>query len=175
MAATYDLIQSQTVNTNTVTFNSITGSYTDLILQATFTMSVANTDCYIRFNNSSASAYQFLGAGTQNPSGTQIFEVVNSGGSAGEIQVVGAPNSQQQTDNPNTFELFLPDYSQTTYQKAGMLCASYITIRSTPRNNTKVCAVRWQNTSAINRIDVYLSSGNIVGTLNLYGITAANA
>lgn len=172
MAATYDLISSQTVNSGTVTFSSISSGYTDLILQATFLMS-SGGDAYVRFNNVSTAIYEFLGAGTQNPSGTQIFEVVNSGGGQQQIPIIGTPNSQQQSDNPNSFELFIPSYSQDSYAKAGMLNASYITARSAPRNNTKVCAWRWDNSSIINRIDVFTSSGNIQGTLNLYGITAA--
>jgi hypothetical protein len=174
MAATYDLISSQTVNTSSVAFTDISSGYTDLILQATFTMS-AGGDAYVRFNSVSTAIYEFLGAGTQNPSGTQIFEVVNSGGGQQQLPIVGTPNSQQQSNNPNTFELFIPSYSQDSYAKAGMLNASYITDRSAPRNNTKVCAWRWDNSSVINRIDVYTSSANIVGTLNLYGILAANA
>lgn len=173
MAATYDLISSQTINTNTCTFSSITGSYTDLLIQASYTMS-AGGDTYLRFNSDSSSVYQFLGAGSRND-GTQIFEVVNSGGNTTFANFNGSPNSQQQTDNPATVEFFIPQYADSTYVKAGMVCTSLITSRSAPRNNTSVIAWRWNVTSAITQIDINASSGNLVGTFNLYGILAANA
>jgi hypothetical protein len=173
MAATYNLISSQTINTGTCTFTSITGSYTDLIIQGTYTNSLA-ADTLCRFNGSTATEYSFLGAGTRND-GTQQFEVVNSGGNLTYIKINGEPNSQQESTNPTIFELFLPQYADGGVIKAGMLCTSYITSTSAPRNNTNVFATRWNNNSAITQIDIIATSGNLVGTFNLYGVLAANA
>jgi hypothetical protein len=171
MAATYDLISSQPINTGTCTFNSITGSYTDLILQGTFTNTLG-ADTYLRFNNSTSN-YSFLGAGTRND-GTQQFEVVNNSGT-NSINIAGQPNSQQQAINSTTFEFLMPQYADGGVIKAGILCTSYVTDRSAPRNNTSVFATRWADNSAITRIDIIASSGNLVGTFNLYGVLAANA
>lgn len=173
MAATYDLISSQTINTNTCTFSSITGSYTDLMIQATYTMS-SGGDTFLRFNGNTSAVYQYLGAGSRND-GTQIMEVVNSNGNTTSATFSGQPNSQQQTDNPATVEFFIPQYADGGVVKAGMVCTSVITNRSTPRNNTSVFAWRWNVSSAITQIEIIASAGNLVGTFNLYGILAANA
>jgi hypothetical protein len=173
MAATYDLISSQTVNTGTVTFSSISTAWTDLVLQGTYTLS-ATADTYCRLNNISTSTYQALGAGTQNPSGSQIFEVTNASSSS-IIAIQGLPNTQTQSDNPITFELIVFDYEQSAYTKAGTLATSYITSKSVPRNNTSIFAWSLNTTAAIDRVDIIASTGNLVGTFNLYGVKAANA
>lgn len=172
MAATYTLLSSQTVNTNTVNFTSISSSYTDLIVQAHCTISTTPSDIYLRFNSDATTNYQYIGASTQKPAG-QIFEVVNSGGLRNRIDVVGEPNSQVITTNPNIFEIFIPEYSQSSYSKAGLVTASYITDISAPRNNTRILAWQWNPTTAISSINIIATTGNLVGTFNLFGILAA--
>jgi hypothetical protein len=143
------------------------------MIQATYTMSNGG-DTYCRFNGNSSTVYQYLGGGSRND-GTQIMEVVNSGGDTSSVTFNGQPNSQQQTDNPITVEFFIPQYADGGVVKAGMVCTSNITSRSVPRNNTSVFAWRWNVSAAITQIDLIASSGNLVGTFNLYGILAANA
>lgn len=176
MAATYDLISSQTFtnNSNSCTFSSFSG-YTDLVIQANFTVpsSGSGYDMYVRFNNDTSGNYDGL-VGSNTMAST--FDNT-SFTAASAIPIIGAYNSP--TNNsimPAHFEFTIPEYSNTSYRKNGTGTFSYIANESDNRSNTGWMAWHWRSTSAITSITISPSNGqNIRGTINLYGITAGNA
>jgi len=174
MAATYDLVTSQTFtgNTGTCTFTSFSSAYTDLIIQGHVTGS-GSGDIYVRFNGddgSSGNNYYMLGA----TSSTAGFKNDNSY-PTNRITPVGWYNSSQQSANPFFFEVVIPEYSNGSYNKNGVLNFSYIADSTQSRANVGFMAWQWRNNSAITSIEVKLTSGTFTGRINLYGIKAGTA
>jgi hypothetical protein len=169
MAATYNLINSQTMTGTTATcsFTNISG-YTDLILKTNFTLA-SGGDAFVRFN-SDTGTYLFL-SGTTGNTGSQVFTSAQSNSSS--IPVVGSPNSQQSSSNANSFELGIPSYTGGN-TKNGYSMFSYVTDSSAPRANTGVGAWQWRNTAAITSIQI-TGTSNLNGSFSLYGILAGNA
>ena len=112
MAATYTLIASNTLGSDTasVTFSSIAGTYTDLVLRMSIRQTGAATqgNVFIKVNNSSSSDYgttDLRGSGsaassTRDTSNTYIAYTAN-----------------YDTSTSNTFssvELYIPNYAGST-------------------------------------------------------------
>jgi hypothetical protein len=173
---TYDAIATQTLSSaaTTVTFSSISGSYTDLVIICSVqSTSAANTDSryWLRLNNDSATNYSttyLVGNGTaasstRDSNRSQIDNVT--------------PISTTAEFTPVTYNVL--NYSnattyKTTLQRAGQ-----------KNNNTGVggtgsfmgAAVSlWRSTAAINRVDIVCAVNGqfaIGSTFTLYGIAAA--
>ena len=170
--ATYEPIATQTLgsNTTTVTFSSISQSYTDLIL----VMNVGEATAYsngIRFRvgngsvdtGSNYSNIYLIGNGStatsQNQTSLSYFDTAWN----------GAPGSSIGTYNQITH---FQSYSDTTSYK------TILTRPNTPASSTEANVGLWRSTSAINVIDIYTSGGSgnqlITGSIfTLYGIKAA--
>lgn len=174
MAYTYDLISSQTFtnNTGSASFTSFSSAYTDLVIQGHVTGS-GSGDVYLRFNGddgSSGNNYYMIGA----TASTAGFKNDNSM-PTNRITPVGWYNSSQQSQNPFFFEVTIPEYSNTSYTKNGVLNFSYIADSTQNRANVGFMAWQWRNTNAITTIAVTLTSGTFNGRISLYGIKAGNA
>ena len=161
----YTPIATQTVSgssTSSVTFSSISGSYTDLILIINGATSDSATNNFrVRFNSDSATNYsatRLLGDGSSTSTAT------------------GSNNYMMLADINNALfvsKIHILNYSNTNIYKtalsrtgnASAYLGAYVGL--------------WRNTSAINQIDIltqsaaptiYWASGS---TFTLYGITAA--
>ena len=163
MTATYDCIATTTLGsgTGTVTFTSISGSYTDLILITNSATGVNDIDMYIQVNSDTGTNYSWTrifgnGSTASSSRGTSTslgYRVGNMSGSN-----VGQNNAVIQFQN----------YSNTT---------TYKTILSRSNNASLLVEAfvgLWRSTSAITSMDIKTQSGNFStgSTFTLYGIKA---
>lgn len=161
---TYTPIATTTLgsNTTTVTFSSISASYTDLILVMSVKLSTSGlTDVDYRFNGDTGSNYSRTwveGNGTGTGTGRESNQT--------SMAIAGYYDSTNWTTQVTHFF----NYSNTTTYKTA------INRESTNYGNTGAKVGLWRSTSAINEISVFpkssksFSSGS---TFSLYGITAA--
>ena len=147
--------------TATVTFSSISGTYTDLVLVADNVGSSASVvDLRMRLNGNSTSLYsdtELFGNGSSalsdRHSNTTFAKLAYSGGSDKPLVIANIMN-----------------YSNATTNKT-------VLIRDSAPTNaivTRVCLYR--NTAAITSFEISYSSGNIAAgaTFTLYGIKAGS-
>lgn len=175
MAATYESIMTYTVSgssTNTVTFNSIPGTYTDLVLIGSGGYTWSDTLISMTVNNDTGSNY----------SHTELVangSTVTCGKATNETSVyVGwypypRTHAQAQTDTGNLIVHFM-DYANTSKNK------TMLNRNNTAFGNTgaKSQVILWRSNAAITRIDLffgaygtpYFTSGS---QFTLYGIKAA--
>jgi len=159
MPSTYEPIATQTLGSaaSSVTFSSITGSYTDLVLVAAYTGSVSDQFLNIQFNSDSGSNYS-----NTNLFGDGSSATSNRNSSATAIRAAFYGSAQSNAI------VNIMNYSNTTTNK---------TVVS--RDNTNTFVVTrvnlWRNTSAITSLVLAMTSGNIASgsTFTLYGIKAA--
>jgi hypothetical protein len=162
---TYTQIASTTLGSaaSSVTFSSIAGTYTDLVLIMNAGSSVNNADIDINVNGDTGANYSrtvLWGNGTSTGSvrntGASVFRLTYYGNATTDFSWVGIVNFM--------------NYSNTT---------TYKTFLSKARNaitygiNEQVGL--WRNTAAISSMVITNASGtfNTGSTFNLYGITAA--
>jgi hypothetical protein len=166
MPSTYEPIATTTLGSaaSSVTFSSISGTYTDLILIAnTIIASVSGfPECSLRFNSDTGTNYSntyLLGTGSSAVSGRGASYTYADCGYL-------AANSS----NPNTRIINIMNYSNTTTNKT-------IISRGSSVNGAQVIAYAnlWRNTSAINSITIFTQSDNYTAgsTFTLYGVKSA--
>lgn len=159
MAVTYTPIETQTLGTaaTSVTFSSISGSYTDLILVFNGTVS-ANQYVAVRLNSDTGSNYSWTrldgnGSTAQSSRGTST--------TFGRLGI-GDP-----TNRTLTISHFM-NYSNTTTNK---------TVLSRSNSDFVGALVNlWRNTAAITSITVLTTTADtfsVGSTFTLYGIKAA--
>jgi hypothetical protein len=165
MAITYTPIATQTLAsaTSTVTFSSISGSYTDLVLVLNL-KAVSGSTSYpkIQFNSDSGSNYSITymtGSGTTATSGKN---------STGVGYITGFTVESSTEFNFNAI-YNIQNYSNST---------TYKTLIGRPNNAagyTEGVVTLWRNTAAITAIDLINVNSNfaIGSTFTLYGIKAA--
>jgi len=161
--STYQAIATQTLGsaTATVTFSSISGSYTDLVFINTIGLT-AGDDLFIRFNGDTGTNYsstRIAGDGTSAASG----RTVNYTG----IQP-RTPANQASTVTTNWI-CNVQNYSNTTTYKTTLDRYGYAAGFSTADVGL------WRNTAAITSVS-FISPGStfVTGsTFTLYGIKAA--
>jgi hypothetical protein len=168
MASTYEPIATTTLgsNQNSVTFSSISSTYTDLVLVANCRLAAAGFAALLQFNTDAGTNYsitELYGDGSAARSGRN--ENISGAYLTNNIAVGDA------TSKYNPFIINIMNYSNTT---------TYKTILSRFSNaNTGVDAIvnLWRSTNAINEIKMGLtgSGGNYASgsTFSLYGIKAA--
>jgi len=157
---TYEPIATQTLGTNTatVTFSSISGSYTDLILIFNGKSNASSAAFYYRLNSDSGSNYssnQLRGTGS----------AADAGSFQNASYMYGLGNGF--VDDVNIITQFMNYSNATTYKTA---------ITRWNDSNLRVAASvgLWRSTSAVNRIDIYSLNIYATGsTFTLYGIKAA--
>jgi hypothetical protein len=162
MTATYEKIATNTLGsaTNTLSFTSITGSYTDLVLICN-TQRTANAGNPIRFRYNSDSG--------SNYSQTNMY----GGGSSAESDRLTSVTYQEIYGLPlstafSTQILNIQNYSNATTFKTTLLRG----------NNAAQQVIQsvglWRNTSAITAIEIFVAADNMSAgsTFTLYGIKA---
>ena len=157
--STYTPITTTTTsgNATTVTFNSISGSYTDLVMVMNFSLST-NAEVYIRFNSDSTSTLYARTYFEGNGSTTGGSRSSNDN----QINILG--RSSQMTNI-----IHFMNYANTNIYKN--LLARF----SSPSEIVGTEIGLWRNTNAITSIGLSLSSGNFTNgsVISLYGIAAA--
>ena len=164
MPITYEPIATTTLgsNTNTVTFSTISGSYTDLVLICNVTGSGGNANLRMTLNSDTGSNYS-----TTALSGDGSSAVSNRSSSQTAMLVVqtGASLNGALTTSITHFM----NYSNSTTYKTAL--SRFVSAGSETTANVHL----WQNTSAVTSITVATSTNNYAtgSTFTLYGIKAA--
>ena len=164
--ATYEPIATTTLGSNqaTITFSSISGSYTDLVLIVSANQTPALNTQYIRFNGDTGTNYSYT---ILTGNGTSAVSARGSTQDAWYSGYYGVPP----TTNFGTEIYSFQNYSNTTTYKTGL--------SSTGRasGGTDAMVGLWRNTAAITSItygitgvSAFLTSGS---TFTLYGIASA--
>lgn len=157
---TYDSIATTTLSasTSSVTFSSISGAYTDLILVYSGALTAGGENYYLRFNsdgNANYSDTRMVGNGSTAASYRSTNDTAGIVGNAYNSN--GVIISQ------------IMNYSNTSMNK---------TVLTRPNNAAQLASAHvtlWRSTSAITSIQVLLSGNSFASgaTFSLYGITAA--
>jgi hypothetical protein len=163
-SATYEPIATNTLGTatDTVTFSSISGSYTDLVLVINYATSASTGNALLRFNSDTGSNYSetaLIGNGTTATSDR-------------ESSVTTIPISWFGTNSTaDRVELIynIQNYANTTTFK------TIIGRFNLSERGTGAIAGLYRSTSAISSLTVTNGNNNFVSgsTFTLYGISAA--
>ncbi len=153
------------------TFSSISQSYTDLVLVSNYAGSVNDVGFFIRVGNGSVDTGTNYSRTALNGNGTTAASLRDTSQSAFSL----AYNYGNSTtlDKPNFQITNLMNYSNATTYKS-ILIRSRGTRDNDATDTTAIIGL-WRSTSAINVIQIYPASGNILAgsTFTLYGIAAA--
>jgi len=144
----------------TVTFNSISGSYTDLVLIINGYDIDGNGYLTMQFNGNTGSNYSRT---TLSGNGSTTTSIRNSN------STVLYPTIGPSLTNIGGDIIHFLNYSNTTTNKT-------VLFRGSQTGNATIAQVGlWRNTSAITSISLSAASGNIAAgsTFTLYGILAA--
>jgi hypothetical protein len=165
MPITYEPIATTTLGStaSSVTFSSISGSYTDLYVVQTF----PNTEVYgysrFRFNGDTGSSY----------SSTYFYEYngVTSGRATSTTSITAGTSSYMSNSNILSH---IQNYSNSTTYKTVLSRAMFGQTNSVPREVFAQVGL-WRSTAAITSIDISINTGTFAAnsTFSLYGIKAA--
>jgi hypothetical protein len=166
---TYESIATQTLGSAaaSVTFSSIPGTYTDLVLIiASLNNTATNTSFQFQVGNGSIDTGSNYSATEIYGTGTVAGSDRASNDTAGYLNGPGIGTS---TNIPNTYVMNFMNYSNTTTYKTILLKGG------SAEQNTVAVVNLWRSTSAINTIKIFQSVNNMAtgSTFSLYGIKAA--
>lgn len=167
MPATYDCIATTTLssNQNSVTFSSISGNYTDLILVSNV-KATGNEYMRMRVGNSSVDTGSNYSATVLSGNGSAAASYRYSNITNMPIHIATVVPSSDFTVTITQ----LQNYSNTTTFKTVLNRSGY------GSSSTEASVSLWRSTSAINIITIYMEASiNIASgsTFTLYGIKAA--
>ena len=167
MPATYEPISTQTLSSGStsISFNSIAGTYTDLVLICNV-FGTANYSGFIRFNSDTSSNYSsttFQGNGSTATSGrassdTSIYIMTKNVGFDPSYLTTGIINIQNYANTASY---------KTILSRSGVVRAS--------QGETCEFVGTWRNTAAITSLTIISDGGTYASgsTFTLYGIKAA--
>ena len=165
---TYEPIATNTLSSNqaTITFSSISGSYTDLVLTVSANQTPALNTQYIRFNEDTNTNYSYI---ILTGNGTSAVSASGRNQDAWYSGYYGVPPTTDFGTEIYNFQ----NYSNTTTYKIG----SSRTGRALGSGGTDLMVGVWRSNAAITSItygitgiSAFLTSGS---TFTLYGIAAA--
>jgi len=163
MPKTYTLIASQTLTTATASldFNTISGNYTDLVLQALASNNSSGAESFrLRFNSDTGTNYsdiRMYGNGSTTVSNQRSNESYAHAGI----------NGNSSTDF-TVHTINIQNYSNSTTYKSVISSSSW----ASNYVNASVCL--WRNTNAITSINIScLATFRIGSIFTLYGIEEA--
>jgi hypothetical protein len=169
MALTYELIASSTVGsggTASVTFSSIPGTYTDLIVKG----SVRGTNSgqvqqriLISFNGSSAN-YNFRTL--NDAAGTPVYYDRSSFGD-NNLAYIPAPDATANTFN--NFELYFPNYTSSSFKS---ISVDGVMENNSSTNYNNLLGGLWSQTAAITSLTFSTNMAQH-STFYLYGIKSS--
>jgi hypothetical protein len=159
MASTYEPIATTTLGSAaaSVTFSSITGTYTDLVLVCNYQLSTNDNFLILQFNSDTGSNY----------SNTNLFGDGSTATSNRNSSVTAVRAGFYGSAQSNAIVNIMNYSNSTTYKTA------------VSRDNTNTFVVSrvnlWRNTAAITSIVITTASPNLTSgsTFTLYGIKAA--
>ena len=165
MASTYTPIATTTTsgNATSVTFSSISSSYTDLVMVCNAKFSGNRTTMNLTFNSDTGNNYSY----------TQLYANGTTVGT-GLVSTYGVGYAGLISDQWQTVLLNFLSYSSTSFYKTALVRGN--NLGSTASEDVSATINLWRNTSAINSIKLapanglYLIDGSV---FTLYGITAA--
>ena len=170
MPRTYDLISSNTLgsSTNTVSFTSISSSFTDLVLSISCNGTSSGQDIRIRFNSDTGTNYSqtYTSGYTSATSGRssnatylQPTNFVGTGGTASES---------------NSLRVDINKANNTSAHKQILIRNHTIRYLDGYRE-VMILGGQYRSLSAISAIEIYVATGNFAtgSIFSLYGITAA--
>ena len=162
---TYTPIATQTLSAtaSSVTFSSIPGTYTDLILVLNSTTSITDRSIRLQFNSDTGTNYSYTNVLAY--SGGAISQRLTNYASI-------AFGSSSDTSGSNVYILNIQNYANTNTYKTILSRGNAI---GSSASSTDAHVGLWRNTAAITSLNIYPSSGNFnTGTIaTLYGIAAA--
>jgi hypothetical protein len=170
MTATYEKIATTTLGSNTtdITFSSISGSYTDIVLVCHYASQLNDYNFRIRFNGDTGNNYSKTDV-MGSPSGATSGRLSNYS-SIFLTQQVGAGTT---LSNPGDTIAHIMNYSNTTTYKTALIRAN--AVKNDGAMATEVDVGLWRNTAAITSITFGTTSGYLITgtTATIYGIKAA--
>lgn len=166
MAATYEPIATQTLSTSTATvsFTSISGTYTDLILIVNLAQAASNNSLRFRVNSDTGSNYSYTSLQGDGSVATSSRE---------SSITSGASSATGSTTIETNHILHFMNYSNTTTNKTILARGNRASAMTTTDVNL------WRSTSAITSIELAMGgtfpTNNFASgsTFTLYGIKAA--
>lgn len=170
---TFEAIATNTVSgssTTTVTFSSISSTYTDLFIVFSGSFSAGDTSLVIRFNGDTGSNYSYTllegnGSSASSTRGTSTDKIYLS---ALAVSIGSGTNISTQTIN-------VMNYANTTTYKTAIGRVNTAS-NSTSYLGTSAGVGLWRNTAAINSVSLIAGGGYTItagSTFTLYGILAA--
>jgi hypothetical protein len=168
MPATYEPIATTTLGSTatSVTFSSISGSYTDLVLITNVACSTTNQEIYVKMNSDSGTNYSLI---QFNGNGSTVGSLLRTSQAQGNICKVIGPVSAFETVTVTHFQ----NYSNSTTYKTWLSRAGRP--GTTNAQGTEMLIGLWRSTSAITALEISISGGTFSSgsTFTLYGIKAA--
>jgi len=161
MPTTYEPIATTTASgsASSVTFSSISGSYTDLVIIVNGGTAASDNSLVVRFNSDTGGNYSYTAIDGNGSSASSYRESNTSEPQAGSLS----------TGN-NTSIINIMNYANTTTYK------TYVARGNAPAHRVRAFVGLWRNTAAINSITIQNNAGSNftnVTTFTLYGIKAA--
>ena len=159
--STYTPIATTTLGSAqaTVTFSSISGSYTDLVIIVNGKATSATPDMYLQFNNDTSALYSY----------TRMYGDGSSVASdRGSNQTLGFTGNWDTTEQTIT-KIQIQNYSNTTTYK------TWLSRSDCPRFLTMAYSCLYRSTSAITAVTIGAGTQSMAtgSTFTLYGIAAA--
>jgi hypothetical protein len=161
MPITYEPIATTTASgsVSSITFSTISGSYTDLVIIVNGGTAGSDNSMLVRFNSDTGGNYSYTAIDGNGSSATSFRESNTSEPQAGSLS----------TGN-NTSLINIMNYSNTTTYK------TYVARGNAPAHRVRAFVGLWRNTAAITSVTIFnnaASNFTNVTTFTLYGIKAA--
>jgi len=160
---TYVALATNTLSSTaaSVTFSSISGAYTDLVVVSNVSTTLTNINFIIRFNSDSAANYSWTSLGANTTIATSNY-----------VASTASPRVADEgylTTTIGTYVTSIQNYSNTTTYKTYLSRANGSTV------GVGAVVGLWRSTAAINAITLLPASSTFISgsTFQLFGIAAA--
>lgn len=165
-----------TSSATTVSFTSIPGTYSGLLLQFTAadpdtTTGAATTRFICVTFNSDTTSGNYLQRQSVTGTGTTAAAATGAFVASKGIQMSPMPNRKNNANAFSSGTVMFPAYANTTFHKAWQT-TYWMTLDSGPTTNTGVYSGGWKSTSAITRIDLATDGTQFLdgSIFTLYGL-----
>jgi hypothetical protein len=168
MPITYEPIATNTLGSAaaTVTFSTISGAYTDLVLVTNLKTTTTSQEVTVKINNDTGSNYSLTNL---RGDGSTAASLRRSSQTVGNISKEISPNTAFEFVSVSTFM----NYSNATTYKTWLSRNNRASASNAP--GTEALVGLWRSTSAITELVIGLTGGNFDtgSTFTLYGIKSA--
>lgn len=173
MANTFEVISSQTLNTNTstISFNSIPQTYTDLVLRITTrSSSSAQPDwIYLTSNSNTGSIYSWVRIQSNGSASSAARQAATTPVASGASYFGFITGTSDTADSFASVEMYIPSYTNSTYSK--QVSVHSITTNNATLSYQNLYANLIGSSAAISSISLS-AQGNFVSgsSFILYGV-----